>query len=96
MEDLKELLRSRLTEDERRFMAYDARALSQRQTDVRYWHPNPIERERLRLRWLEIAYTLHESGGGSKGSAGRALGERIAEAVSKATANPGVLIEAES
>ena len=93
VEDLKDYVRNWLTEDERRALAYHARSLSNLQTYVLYWHPDPVERERLRLRWLEIAYTLHESGGGSQ-PPGRPLGERLADAVTKATANPGVIVEA--
>lgn len=48
-----------LTEDERRYLAMHARYASGHQEDVRYWNPDPVERERLRLRWREIADALH-------------------------------------
>lgn len=48
-----------LTEDERRVLAAAARYKSQEQDDFRYMDPDPVERERLRLRWREIADALH-------------------------------------
>jgi hypothetical protein len=48
-----------LSEDERSYLAMHARYASDRQEDVRYWDKDPVERERLRTRWLEIANALH-------------------------------------
>lgn len=90
MEDLKDYVRNWLTEDERRALAYHVRSLSDQQTDFRYWHSDPVQRERLRLRWREIAYVLHDDGGADPA---RALDERIADAVAEATANPGTTVE---
>lgn len=44
----------RLSEEERAYLAMHARYESKRQEDFRYWDPDPTERERLRIRWLEI------------------------------------------
>lgn len=55
-----ERLRAWLTEDERRYLAMHARYESDRQQDPRYWLSDPTEREQRRLRWREIADTLHE------------------------------------
>lgn len=48
-----------LTDDERRHLAMHARYRSGQEEDSRYWHPDPAERERLRIRWREIADMLH-------------------------------------
>lgn len=48
-----------LEPEERRHLAMHARYRSSSEEDWRYWTPDPIERERLRLRWREIADALH-------------------------------------
>ncbi len=50
-----------LTADERRIIAYHARSQGQQQDDFRYWHPDPIERQRLKERWLQIAEAYEPS-----------------------------------
>ena len=48
-----------LTDGEGRVLAAAARYKSQEQDDFRYMDPDPVERERLRQRWREIADALH-------------------------------------
>lgn len=48
-----------LSDDERRALATRARSESDRQVDPRYRSHNPAERERLRIRWREVANALH-------------------------------------
>lgn len=51
-----------LTPDERTVLAYYARMQAHNQTDPRYWIPNPVERERVRRRWADIADALDATG----------------------------------
>jgi hypothetical protein len=78
-----------LTEAERRTLAYAAQREAANEEDFRYWHPDPVERERLRKRWREIAGVLLDQ------EPARPLAESIADAVAEATANPGRIVEAQ-
>lgn len=55
-----------LADDERRTLAQHARYESARQDDYRYHHPDPAERERLKVRWRQIADALHPDPFGRK------------------------------
>lgn len=48
-----------LEPDERRYLAMHARYRSNDEVDFRYQHKDPVERERLRTRWREIADALY-------------------------------------
>ncbi len=50
---------SDLSDRERRYLAMHATYRANQETDVRYWEKDPMLREELHLRWLEIANALH-------------------------------------
>jgi hypothetical protein len=56
-----------LTDDECRYLAMHARYRSGHEKDPRYQHQDPVERERLRLRWWEITeeFWPTDTGGGN-------------------------------